>query len=96
MEAPDTLHTTLTPASLPPYTLYPPVTLTAAEQQLYKEVCSKVQEKWKLFRAAGAATVTKYQLTIMSMLGPLRRICSGGLLMQEDLTVPGVLGAGAG
>jgi hypothetical protein len=41
------------------------------------------------------------QLTIMSMLGPLRRICSGGALRSADLQVPDIepdafkLGAGA-
>lgn len=64
------------------------VTLSAPEQELYRKVFAKVQEKWFSFRAGGAASVTKYQLTIMSMLGPLRRICSGGALHEEDLNVP--------
>ncbi|GAX72705.1 hypothetical protein CEUSTIGMA_g161.t1 [Chlamydomonas eustigma] len=80
-----------------------PVSLTTTEKALYLRVHSEVQLKWMAFRAAGAATVTRYQLTIMSLLGPLRRIASGGALRPRDLTVPSLdpshmmsTGSGAG
>jgi hypothetical protein len=51
------------------------VQLTAEEQKIYTEVHAEIARRWTQFRAAGQQTVNKYQLMIMSLLGPLRRIC---------------------
>ncbi|KAG1670539.1 hypothetical protein FOA52_015404 [Chlamydomonas sp. UWO 241] len=67
------------------------VQLTPEEQALYLEVHTEISRKWTSFRAAGQATVNKYQLTIMSLLGPLRRICSGGDLRPRDLRLPSLV-----
>eukprot|EP00955_Chlamydomonas_euryale_P004654 49837-Chlamydomonas_euryale.AAC.2 len=73
------------------------IELSREERELYMRVHAEVSRKWTTFRAAGPSVVNKYQMTIMSLLGPLRRICSGGNLRERDVKVwdgRGACGAG--
>lgn len=64
-----------------------PVILTRSEQALYKRVHAAAKEQWKVVRAAGAHTVSRNLLQIMSLLLPMRRVCSGGNLTECDISV---------
>ncbi|KAK9824040.1 hypothetical protein WJX72_007212 [[Myrmecia] bisecta] len=64
------------------------VIFTPAEQALYKAAHVKAKQQYQVFSSWGAAAVSKRLLQIMSLLQPLRRICSGGALSDRDLRVP--------
>ncbi|KAK9830036.1 hypothetical protein WJX72_009324 [[Myrmecia] bisecta] len=74
------------------------VLFTAEEQTLYTDAHAKAKRQFDVFRSWGAPAISKRLLQIMSLLQPMRRICSGGALSEKDLTVPDlqhVLEAGA-
>jgi SNF2 family DNA or RNA helicase len=63
------------------------VPLGEAEAALYKRVHREAKSEWLKHRQLGAYHVSKNLLAIMSLLQPLRRICSGGLLTARDVRV---------
>ncbi|KAG2497725.1 hypothetical protein HYH03_004461 [Edaphochlamys debaryana] len=65
-----------------------PVRLSPEEQALYRRVHREAVWGWEKLKAVGPAFVSKHLFTATSMLMPLRRICSGGLLKPGELTVP--------
>ncbi|GLI60102.1 hypothetical protein VaNZ11_002121 [Volvox africanus] len=73
---------------LPPKTIMDvPVLLTAREQEAYRQVHKEAQRGWEKLKAAGPKFVNSHLFTAMSMLMPMRRICSGGSLEPNDLTL---------
>lgn len=70
------------------YNILSAVKLSVEEEALYTKVHTAVHNKWLGIRAHGAAYINKYILSITSLLLPLRRICSGGVLQDADLNVP--------
>ncbi|GIL56371.1 hypothetical protein Vafri_11730 [Volvox africanus] len=73
---------------LPPKTTTDvPVLLTAGEQELYHRVHKEAQRGWEKLKAAGPKFVNSHLFIATSMLMPMRRICSGGFLERNDLTV---------
>ncbi|KAL4518653.1 hypothetical protein Ndes2437B_g00741 [Nannochloris sp. 'desiccata'] len=64
-----------------------PVILTATEQAVYKRVYATAAEYFSRYERMGPRYVSKNLLHIMSLLLPMRRICSGGALAERDLTV---------
>ncbi|KXZ53508.1 hypothetical protein GPECTOR_7g958 [Gonium pectorale] len=65
-----------------------PVLLTEEEKALYRRAHKEAARGWQKLKAMGTAYVNSHLFTATSMLLPLRRICSGGLLQPKDLTVP--------
>ena len=74
---------------LPPKTVhYVPVTLLPEEQRLYDELHAATAATWEQkYKAYGHALVAKRTFGIMSLLHPVRRMCSGGRLTQADLKI---------
>ncbi|KAK9808795.1 hypothetical protein WJX72_003802 [[Myrmecia] bisecta] len=64
------------------------VIFTREEQALYKAAHTKAKQQFQVFSSWGAAAVSSRLLQIMSLLQPLRRICSSGALSLRDLAVP--------
>ncbi|XP_024528527.1 DNA repair protein RAD5A-like [Selaginella moellendorffii] len=62
-----------------------PVTFTPEERAVYDAVYQKVITKFEQFRCWGPTVVSKNILQIMSLLLPLRRLCSGGFVSNEEL-----------
>jgi hypothetical protein len=62
-----------------------PVTLTAEEQAAYKAAHERSAGFFKRFLEAGPHAITRNLLQIMSLLVPMRRICSGGPLKPSEL-----------
>uniref|UniRef100_A0A7I4DZM6 SNF2 family DNA-dependent ATPase n=1 Tax=Physcomitrium patens TaxID=3218 RepID=A0A7I4DZM6_PHYPA len=62
-----------------------PVTFTAHERRAYEAVYQHVIRKFEQFRCWGPTVVSKNILQIMSLLLPLRRLCSGGFVSQVEL-----------
>lgn len=65
----------------------PAVVLNTEETAVYKEVYGRVRNVWLTLAAAGPGTINKHLLQAMSLLLPLRRICSGGRLSRSDMQV---------
>ncbi len=63
------------------------VPLGPDEAALYRRVHREAKAEWLKHRAMGAYHVSKNLLAIMSLLQPLRRIASGGLLTARDVRV---------
>ena len=61
--------------------------LTAREQAAYRHVHATVLEYFHRYERLGAHGVSRNLLHIMSLLLPMRRICSGGALSPAELTV---------
>ena len=68
--------------------VYLPVSLSATEVDLYKRVHAEMAAKWAVLRARGHNYINQHLLGLMSMLQPLKRICSGGVLLPGDISVP--------
>ncbi|KAG0572879.1 hypothetical protein KC19_VG131700 [Ceratodon purpureus] len=64
-----------------------PVIFTAHERRAYEAVYRHVIRKFEQFRCWGPTVVSKNILQIMSLLLPLRRLCSGGFVSQVELTM---------
>jgi len=66
-----------------------PVVLTAEEQAAYQKVHKTSVAHFQVFESMGAHSVSRHLLQIMSLLLPMRRICSGGNLQARELRVSG-------
>ncbi|BBN00056.1 protein MpRAD5 [Marchantia polymorpha subsp. ruderalis] len=64
-----------------------PVFFTSEERSAYAAVYQKVISKFEQFRCWGPTVVSKNILQIMSLLLPLRRLCSGGFVSNFDLNM---------
>ena len=64
------------------------VELTAAERKVYNTCLADAKAQFNTILARGPAAVSQQLLAIMSLLLPLRRICSGGALLPKDIGVP--------
>ncbi|KAG0596709.1 hypothetical protein M758_UG278500 [Ceratodon purpureus] len=64
-----------------------PVTFTAHERRAYEVVYQHVIRKFEKFRCWRSTVISKNILQIMSLLLPLRRLCSGGFVSQVELTM---------
>ena len=74
---------------LPPKTeVTIPVELTAEERKVYDKCLADAKGQFTRILARGPAAVSQQLLAIMSLLLPLRRICSGGALLPKDIAVP--------
>jgi SNF2 family DNA or RNA helicase len=74
---------------LPPKTeVTIPVELSAEERKVYDKCLADAKGQFTRILARGPAAVSQQLLAIMSLLLPLRRICSGGALMPKDIGVP--------
>ena len=62
--------------------------LTETEQATYKRVHGIAAEYFSRYESRGPHCVSKNLLHIMSLLLPMRRICSGGALTERDLALP--------
>ncbi|KAJ7517354.1 hypothetical protein O6H91_21G020400 [Diphasiastrum complanatum] len=72
--------------SLPPKTEQDvPVRFTIEERSAYEAVYQRVIAKFEQFRCWGPTVVSKNILQIMSLLLPLRRLCSGGFISNGEL-----------
>mmetsp|Transcript_13439 Transcript_13439/g.44267 ORF Transcript_13439/g.44267 Transcript_13439/m.44267 type:complete len:1465 (-) Transcript_13439:1441-5835(-) len=72
------------------------VTLVAKENKIYQDLETKAKAEYQLIRACGVAEVNRKIFQIMSMLLPLRRVCSGGSLTEKDLQAQKVGGPSGG
>lgn len=61
------------------------VIFSPEEQNAYNAVYKKVLTKFEQFRSWGPTIVSKNILQIMSLLLPLRRLCSGGFVSNYEL-----------
>ncbi|CAM6129371.1 unnamed protein product [Calypogeia fissa] len=64
-----------------------PVFFTSEERSVYMAVYQRVISKFEQFRCWGPTVVSKNILQIMSLLLPLRRLCSGGFISSLDLNM---------
>ena len=64
---------------------------SGAEAEVYLRVHKEANAAFKMFLRYGSAHVNKHLLAIMSLLGPLRRCCSGGALRQRVCCLLGLL-----
>lgn len=64
------------------------VVATAEEQALYLRAHADAAAKWRAAKAHGPSFVSTRLIAIMALLGPLRRICSGGSMSTNDIAVP--------
>jgi hypothetical protein len=73
------------------------VSLTAAEQELYKETYTKVHEKWASFHSAGAAAVNKYQVGEGARVdkGQVGEVQEGPVCEREQTLAPRTLALSA-
>ena len=66
------------------------VTLDPGERAKYEEVHAAARARYEAeYSARGDAFISSKLLSIMSLLTPLRRLCSGGNLTAEDLDLDG-------
>ncbi|KAK9827580.1 hypothetical protein WJX81_000554 [Elliptochloris bilobata] len=65
-----------------------PVELTQRERGEYMRCYADANTQYQRYKTAGPSYVTRHLLQIMSLLNPLRLICSGGALRTSDVTVP--------
>ena len=66
------------------------VTLDREERAKYEEVHAAARARYEAeYAARGDAFISSKLLSIMSLLTPLRRLCSGGSLTAEDLALDG-------
>ena len=66
------------------------VTLDREERTKYEEVHAAARARYQAeYAARGDAFISSKLLSIMSLLTPLRRLCSGGSLTAEDLNLDG-------
>ncbi len=63
------------------------VSFSESEQKLYLHVHKKAKAQYMLLRNQGSQVVSQNLFKVMSSLLPLRRICSGGSLSNDDLSV---------
>ncbi|CAK9225479.1 unnamed protein product [Sphagnum troendelagicum] len=63
------------------------VTFTTDERRAYEAVYQHVIHKFEQFRCWGPTVVSKNILQIMSLLLPLRRLCSGGFVSHFELSM---------
>ena len=61
------------------------VDLSPAERLTYAHVEAEMRSRWRLLAAGGPAVVAKNVLLAMSLLEPLRRLCSGGEVAVKDM-----------
>ena len=61
--------------------------LGAEEQAAYQKCYAAAVKEWEKLRLAGYSVAAKHMLQAMSMLLPLRRICSGGRVPLSSLSV---------
>ena len=54
-----------------------------AEAERYMQVHQEAKQKFQGFLRCGAEHINRHLLLIMSLLGPLRRCCSGGALRKR-------------
>ena len=59
------------------------VPFSEAEQGLYLRVHNEAKAEFHRYVSRGAHYVAKHLLSIMSLLSPLRAICSGGVLCDK-------------
>jgi len=64
------------------------VELSAGERKAYNTALAEAKSQFARILANGPAAVSQQLLAIMSLLLPLRRICSGGALTSKDMGVP--------
>ena len=66
------------------------VTLDKDERKKYLEIHTAAKQRYDdVYAAKGDAFISSKILSIMSLLTPLRRLCSGGSLTAEDLNLDG-------
>lgn len=61
---------------------------------MYMRVHKLAAEEYSAVKEEGPELVSRHLLQLMSLLEPLRRICSGGCLKDKDLRVPDAYGLG--
>lgn len=59
------------------------VEFTQEERDQYLRMHREADLQFQRYRSAGAMRIGRYLLQIMALLGPLRLICSGGLLRLQ-------------
>jgi SWI/SNF-related matrix-associated actin-dependent regulator of chromatin subfamily A3 len=59
------------------------VELSEAEQRLYLRVHKEAKAEFGKYTSLGTNWVVRNLLAIMSLLNPLRAICSGGVLREK-------------
>lgn len=59
------------------------VEFSEAEREVYLRVHAEVKAEFERYVAGGSSHVSGNLLAIMSLLNPLRAICSGGALREE-------------
>ena len=64
-------------------TLLHAVSFSKAEAERYLRVHQDANQKFQGFLCHGAEYINRHLLSIMSLLGPLRRCCSGGALRKR-------------
>lgn len=58
------------------------------EQRLYKRVHEEAKREFRQYLGMGGHYVATHLLSIMSLLNPLRAICSGGVLREKVNSSP--------
>ena len=61
---------------------------TADERKAYDQALMAARAQFNKIAARGVAAVSNSLLSIMLLLNPLRRICSGGALTAKDVQIP--------
>lgn len=64
------------------------VEFTARERQAYDAARAEALAQWETVRARGTAAVSNEMLQVYSLLRPLQRLSSGGVLSAKDTQVP--------
>ena len=59
------------------------VSFSEAEAERYMRVHQEAKQKFQGFLCHGAQHINRHLLSVMSLLGPLRRCCSGGALRER-------------
>ena len=62
--------------------------LSDSDFREYGALQAKICEVWQALRAQGPACVRKNMLAVLTLLHPLRRMCSGGRLTAKERAVP--------
>ena len=62
------------------------MSFSKAEAERYLQVHHEAKQEFQSFLCYGAEHINRHLLSIMSLLGPLRRCCSGGALRERVST----------